>query len=74
MKHSGKVIRQVRFVSDEDYTAVTIEFDDDTLVSFRFRARIGFLFDPELSRVKEGDIVNWMKLKTRPIMRQDRRQ
>ena len=55
---SGNVIRQLRFVSDEDYTAVTIEFDDDTLVSFRFRARIGFLVDPELSHVKEGDIVN----------------
>jgi hypothetical protein len=71
---SGKVIRQVRFVNDEDYTAVTIEFDDDTLVSFRFRAKIGFLVDPELSRVKGGDIVNWTKLKTRPSMRRDRRQ
>jgi hypothetical protein len=28
---SGKVTRQVRFVNDEDYTALTIEFDDNTL-------------------------------------------
>jgi hypothetical protein len=71
---SGKLIRQVRSVNDEDYTAVTIECDDDTLVSFRFRARIGFLVDPELSRVKDGDIVKWTKLKARPSIRRDGKQ
>src|ERR1700685_982099 len=66
---TGKVIRQVRFVNDEDYTALTIEFDDSTLVSFRFKANIAFSIDPELSTVKDGNIVKWRELKTRPIMR-----
>jgi hypothetical protein len=66
---TGKVIRQVRFVNDEDYTALTIEFDDSTLVSFRFKASIAFSIDPELSTVKGGNIVRWRELKTRPVMR-----
>src|SRR5258707_6080050 len=65
----GKVIRQVRFVNDEDYTALTIEFDDSTLVRFRFKASIGYSIDPELSTVKGGNIVRWRELKTRPVMR-----
>ena len=65
----GKVIRQVRFVNDEDYTALTIEFDDDTLFSFPFKASISLSRDPELSSLKGGNIVSWKKLKTRPVMR-----
>jgi len=65
---AGKVIRQVRFVNDEDYTALTIEFDDSTLVSFRFKASIAFSIDPELSTVRGGNIVKWRELKTRPAM------
>jgi hypothetical protein len=38
----GKVIRQARFENNEDYTALTIEFVDDTLVSFRFKASVAF--------------------------------
>src|ERR1700749_3203266 len=52
----GKVIRQVRFANDEDHTALTIEFDDSTLVSFRFKASIAFSIDPELSTVRGGNI------------------
>ena len=66
---SGKVIRQVRFVNDEDYAALTIEFDDDTLVSFPFKASIAVSRDPELSSLKGGNIVSWKKLKTRQVMR-----
>ena len=65
----GKLIRQVRFVNDEDYTALTIEFDDSTLVSFRFKANIAYSIDPELSTVKGGNIVRWRKLKPRPVMK-----
>lgn len=70
----GKVVQQVRFVNNEDYTALTIEFDDDTLVSFRFKASLALLSDPELSTLKDGDIVNWKKLKSRPVMRRIRRK
>lgn len=65
----GKVIQQVRFVNDDDYTALSIDFDDSTLVSFRLKATIGFSIDPELSTVKGGNIVRWRRLKTRPVMR-----
>jgi hypothetical protein len=66
---TGKVIRKVRFVNDDDYTALTIEFDDSTLVSFRFKASIAFSIGPELSTVKGGNIVKWRRLTTRPVMR-----
>ena len=65
----GKVIRQVRFVNDDDYTALSIDFDDSTLVSFRFKATIGFSIDPELSTVKGENIVRWRRLKARPVVR-----
>ena len=65
----GKVIRLVRFANDEDYTALTIEFDDSTLVSFRFKASIAFSIDPELATVRGGNIVRWKRLKTRPAMK-----
>lgn len=65
----GKVIRQVRFVNDEDYTALSIDFDDSTLVSFRLKANIAFSINPELSTVEGGNIVRWRQLKTRPVMR-----
>lgn len=70
----GKVIRQVRFVNDDDYTALSIDFDDSTLVSFRLKATIGFSIDPELSTVKGGNIVRWRQLKTRPVMRRAARK
>ncbi|MGE5110961.1 MAG: hypothetical protein ACM3JB_08910 [Acidobacteriaceae bacterium] len=65
----GKVVQQVRFVNNEDYTALTIEFDDDTLVSFRFKASIALSSAPELSTLKGGDIVSWEELRSRPVMR-----
>ena len=65
----GKIIRQVRFVNNEDYTALTIELDDDTLVSFRLKANIAFSTAPELSRLKGGNIVSWKELRSRPVMR-----
>jgi hypothetical protein len=66
---SGKVIRHVRFVNDDDYTGLTVEFDDSTLVSFRFKASITFSIGPELSTVKGGNIVQWRELKPRPVMK-----
>lgn len=56
-------------ICNEDYTALTIEFDDDTLVSFRFKASLALLADPEVSTLKDGEIANWKKLKSGPVMR-----
>lgn len=69
----GKIVQQVRFVNNEDYTALTIEFNDDTLVSFRFKTSLALL-NPELSTLKDGDVVSWNKLKSRPVMRRIRRK
>lgn len=63
---TGKIIRQVRFANDEEFTALVMEFEDNTLVSFRLKARIGLLMEPELSTLKDGDIVKWLRLKSRP--------
>ncbi len=61
----GKIIKQVRFANDE-FTALVMEFEDNTLVSFRLKARISLLMEPELSTLKDGDIVKWKRLKRRP--------
>lgn len=63
----GKVVRQVRFANDEDFTALIIEFEDNTHVSFRLKAAIDLLMEPEVSTLKGGNIVKWKKLKARPV-------
>src|ERR1700678_1925828 len=73
---TGKVIRQVRFVNDEDYTALTIEFDDSTLVSFRFKANIAFSIDPEREALRAvihecEAFINWAGW-SRPAERSER--
>ena len=65
----GKVVRQVRFADDEEFTALVIEFEDNTHVSFRMKGEIGLLMEPEISMLKRGNIVNWKKLKAQPIRR-----
>jgi hypothetical protein len=62
----GKVIKQARFVNDDNYTALNLEFEDNTLASFRLKARIALSLPPEMARLKGGDLVNWKKLKARP--------
>jgi hypothetical protein len=63
---SGKIIRQVRFANDEEFTALVMEFEDNTLLNFRSKARIALLMEPELSTLKYGDLVKWMRLKRHP--------
>ena len=64
----GKVIEQVRYKNDPEFTALVIEFDDDTRASFRLRADVVFAMEPEMSgNDATGDIANWKVLKTRPI-------
>jgi hypothetical protein len=62
----GKVIKQVRFVNDDNYTALNLEFEDNTLASFRLNAKISLALPPEIAKLKAGDLVGWKKLKTRP--------
>jgi hypothetical protein len=63
----GKIVKQVRFANDEDFTALIIEFDDNTHVSFRLKAAIDFLMEPEISTLKGGDIVSWKKLEAQSV-------
>lgn len=62
----GKVIRQVKFVNDDNYTALNLEFEDNTLASFRLNANIGLSLPPEIATLKGGDLVGWKRLKGRP--------
>lgn len=61
----GKVIKQVRFANDEEFTALVIEFNDNTHVSFHLESKISLKMQPEISRVKGGNITGWRKLKSR---------
>jgi hypothetical protein len=64
----GKVIEQVRYKNDPEFTALVIEFNDGTRASFRLRADVVFAMEPEMSgNDAAGDIANWKVLKTRPI-------
>jgi hypothetical protein len=61
----GKVVKQVRFADDPEFTALVIEFQDRTTVSFHLESKIRLKVKPELSTIKNGNIVNWKKLKSR---------
>jgi hypothetical protein len=65
----GKVVRQLRFANDEDFTVLVIEFEDNTHVSFRLKATIELSMEPKISTLRSGNIVNWKKLKAQPIKR-----
>ena len=65
----GKIIRQVRFSNDEEFTAIVIEFEDDTITSFRLTASIALSMPPEIAILRAGNIVGWRKLKTCPMRR-----
>ena len=62
----GKVIRQVKFVNHNNYTALNLEFEDNTLASFRLTSKISLSLPPEIAKLKGGDLVGWKKLKARP--------
>jgi hypothetical protein len=62
----GKVIKQVKFVNDGNYTALNLEFEDNTLASFRLNAEIDLSLPPEIAKLKGGNLVGWKKLKARP--------
>ncbi len=61
----GKIIREVRFVNDDNYTALNLEFEDNTLASFRLKTSIALSLPPEIASLKGGDLVGWKKLKPR---------
>jgi hypothetical protein len=64
----GKVIEQVRYKSDPDFTVLVIEFNDNTCASFRLRADVSFALEPEMSgNDAAGDIATWKILKTRSL-------
>ena len=64
----GKVVEQVRYKNDPEFTALVIEFSDNTRASFRLRADVSFAMEPEMSgNDAAGDIANWKVLKTRSL-------
>lgn len=65
----GKVISKVSFASDQEFTALVMEFEDNTLASFRLRASIALAMEPELATVQRGNLTGWRVLKKRPATR-----
>lgn len=64
----GKVIKQVRFTQDDDeFTALSLEFDDDTQASFVLKSAVTLAMEPELSKLRDGNIVDWRKLKPQAV-------
>lgn len=64
----GKIIEQVRYSSDPDFTVLVIEFNDNTRATFRLRADVSFALEPEISSTDAvGDIANWKILKKRSL-------
>jgi len=66
-KLAGKIVRRVRWSNyvDENWHALSIEFEDNTLVSFRFALRMDE--DAELSDFIEGNLSNEKKLIPLPV-------
>ncbi len=66
----GKTIKQVRFtVGDSQWTTLVVEFDDKTRDSFHLTADVHLAMAPEISgTAKNGDIDNWVPMRTRRIM------
>ena len=60
-----KVVKQVRFANDKEFTALVIEFRDNTHVSFHLESKISLKMQPEIARLKGGNITAWKKLKSR---------
>lgn len=65
-------MREVRYANDNEFNGVTIEFEDNTQVSFRFKASIDLIVHPELATLKGGDLVNFRRLRTSPVRRRVR--
>jgi len=64
----GKVVREVRYANDNEFNGVTVEFEDNAQVSFRFKASIDSVVHPELATLK-GGLVNFRKLRASPVRR-----
>jgi hypothetical protein len=64
----GKTIKQVRFIEDSEFTALIMEFEDNTCARFPLETRICFAVAPEIMETgPNGDFVNCRRLGTRSI-------
>jgi len=64
----GKTIQQVRFIEDNEFTALIMEFEDNTRARFTLETRISFAVAPEIMETApNGDLVNCKRLGTRSV-------
>jgi hypothetical protein len=67
-KLRGKTIQQVRFIEDNEFTALIMEFEDNTRARFTLETRISFAVAPEIMETApNGDLVNCKRLGTRSL-------
>jgi len=64
----GKTIKQVRFIDDSEFTALIMEFEDNTRARFTLETRISFAVAPEITETApNSDLVTCRRLGTRSI-------
>lgn len=64
----GKRIKQVRFIEDDEFTALIMEFEDNTCARFALETRVSFAVAPEIMETgPNGDLVNCRRLGTRSL-------
>ena len=63
----GKTIKQVCFMEDSEFTALILNFQDDTRVRFELKPNVSLGVAPEIMNTANGNFINCKRLKTRSI-------
>jgi hypothetical protein len=64
----GKTVRRVWFKDDDEFTALFLEFEDNTRARFDLRAAVTFERAPEMCSIApNGDLTDWSDLKTQRL-------
>ena len=61
-------VRRVWFKDDDEFTALFLEFEDDTRARFDLRAAVTFERAPEMCSIaSNGDLDDWRDLRTQRL-------
>jgi hypothetical protein len=60
----GKTVKRVWFKDDDEFTALFLEFEDNTRARFDLRAAVTFERAPEMCSIApNGDLTDWCDLR-----------
>ena len=64
----GKTVRRLWFKDDDEFTALFLEFEDNTRARFDLRAAVTFERAPEMCNIApNGDLTDWSDLRTQRL-------